>query len=149
MDKGLRALLKKNHFCLDCRQQDAYTFSGHCYCYDCNEKRNAKAKERRKRDKSAILHDAKARYWKRRAEYRCVGCGRELGFLDLGVYCAWCRAKRSNRWKRQYEPKRVPGMCYQCTKQAPMKGKKLCAECYEKNMAKLEKAWEIRRQTNE
>ena len=133
-----KQLLKTWHFCLDCRQQDAWTFGGHSYCYECSEKRRIRAREWRKTHKDTKRVD---RYNKHKAEYKCVYCGKELSFLDTGVACFRCTSKRENKRRSKYEYKRVGGMCYQCCNAEPLPGKKLCANCYDKNMEKLRMAW--------
>jgi hypothetical protein len=36
--KERREWLQKNHFCVDCKKQDAHTLIGRCRCFDCTEK---------------------------------------------------------------------------------------------------------------
>lgn len=137
--------LKEAHMCRDCRKQDAYTFSGHVYCYECNQKRNEKAKRYREQNRESINRKRKQRYDARKAEYRCVFCGREFGFLDNGSLCAWCKAKKTRHHERDKVSRRIGGVCFQCCENPPMDGKKLCAACYEKNMGKLKKMWDGRK----
>lgn len=135
-DREYRAMLKKNHLCHDCKQQDAYTLAGRTYCYDCAEKqRLAKQKARQdpaKRERMlAQKREQVARY---RAENKCVVCGKRLhrGERVCGI-CAELQ-RRAVRKSRNSAP-RLPGVrCWQCNKAPCMEGKKLCAECYEKKV---------------
>ena len=136
-----RRLLKKWHICPDCKEQDAWTFGGHTYCYECNEKRNGIAREWRKTHNKQTNVKRKERYAMLREQHRCTRCGRELPVNDSHANCVWCRKKQSNKRKRDYEYKRIGGICYQCCKSAPMPGRKLCAQCYDRNMVKLRMAW--------
>lgn len=145
-DREYKVLLKKNHFCLDCRKQDAYTFAGRTYCYECSEKRRANARAYRATNHERLAEARRKRYMDRKANRECVVCGRALRTLEMGVMCAGCEARNNNRTKKAYNPKRAWNMCCQCTKMPPLAGKKLCAECYDKNMTKLEKAWRARKE---
>lgn len=144
-ERDWRKLLKKNHFCLDCRKQDAYTFGGHTYCYECCEKRRTKAKEYRVERREELAQARREKYADRKSERVCIDCSRPLSFLEIGVRCSRCAAVNNNRVKRVYPKRRVAGMCFQCSKNPPLDGKKLCVTCYEKNNAKLAKALEARR----
>lgn len=137
--------MKRNHFCLDCRKQDAYTFAGHSYCYECNEKRNAKAREYRAANREQTNARRMERYGQKKSDFRCVFCGRPLDLLDRTVTCHRCNARRSNRFAMTYERQRLPGMCHQCCKAPPLPGKKLCQSCYDKNLPTLQKMWDARK----
>ena len=138
-----RKLMAKCHLCMDCGKQDAWTLKGHTYCFECNEKRNAQSRAWYAKHKEELAAKKREKYLERKGEKRCPRCGRELVFLT-NVLCANCAAKESNHRKARYNYRRVGGMCVQCCNAEPIPGKKLCQECYDKNMVKLRKAWEKR-----
>ena len=141
-EREYRKLLRKNHFCLDCRKQDAYTFGGRAYCYECGEKRRQKTMAYRQANREQLNRRRMERYGLRKGQFLCVTCGRELGFLDNGVNCYRCASREKAHYMAQRKLRRIVGVaCYQCCEEPPMEGKKLCAGCYEKNMDKLRKAW--------
>ena len=140
-----RGKLKAAHICLDCRRQDGYTLGGHNYCYECNAKRNEKARAYREEKRAEINEKRREAYARKKEDRKCEYCGRMLGLLDSGVLCYRCRAMRSNRLLTRYTRRRIEGVCFQCCDRPTMVGKKLCAACYQKNGEKLVKMWEARK----
>ena len=141
-----RRLKVQHHLCLDCGKQDAFTLGGHTYCFECNDKRNAKARERRAADNEAIREYDRALHARCKAEGRCTRCCKPLGFMDIGhSICFRCRAQQRNRYHSRKVLRRVGNICYQCCQAEPIPGKKLCAECYGKNLEKLVDAMAARK----
>lgn len=141
--KEYRKLLKQNHICRNCKKQDAYTLNGRTYCAECAEKnaeqkRNARKKDGGEKDRIACRKHQE----KNRKEHKCVYCGRKLQEDYNYKTCVYCRAK--NR-KYLEQRRREAGMiswdmrcssdiCFQCGKNPPIEGKRLCKECYEKKV---------------
>lgn len=134
-EKEWRARLKAAHICRGCKKQDAYTLGGRTYCEECA----AKEAERKRRWREADGGEANRRIRRttderRRAEGRCITCGR-VKPDDGRVTCAWCLRKMSEKRRDRMVqsgmnwPRGSNGLCYQCNKREVVKGKRLCAEC--------------------
>lgn len=136
-----RQMMVKCHLCRDCGRQDARTLNGYSYCYECGEKRREYARVWREKHRDEVNARRQERRAQRKDDGLCTHCGRKS---DGRVLCARCRAKDAQRFQRSYEHKRVGNVCFQCCKGEPLPGKKLCRECYEKNMVTLRKMWERR-----
>lgn len=99
-------LLRKNHFCIHCKKQDAYTLAGRSLCYKCAEL-NRTGMQRRMQvpaKKEQILQYRKERYQRLVAEHRCTTCRKPLESDYQFRDCVSCRVARSNR---QVERKRA------------------------------------------
>lgn len=136
-----RQMMLKCHLCVNCGKQDARTLNGFTYCYECGEKHREKERQRRAKRREELNAQRRERYARYKAEGLCPMCGRKS---DGRVLCAWCRAKKAQKFQRTYEHKRVGNVCFQCCSNEPMDGKKLCKNCYEKNLVTLRKMWERR-----
>ena len=141
-----RMLLKKHHFCRDCRKQDAYTLAGRTFCAECAERqRLAKADARQDEEKRLkILEQHRQMQARYVAEHRCKTCGKKLEDGYGYKQCELCR-KRQSRASQKYKHKKygVPnlrgqnGICWQCNKNPVIDGKKLCQECYDVKLKTL------------
>lgn len=142
------ALKKKHHICLDCGKQDAYTFSGHVYCYECNEKRNEAARKRRAFEAGKADNERKkALRAARKAAHQCIICGQDLRNGYPYKMCHGCLAKNRVRalksWQNTHD-RIIDGTCKECGAQV-VPGKKLCPVHYADRLKRLEKAWNARR----
>ena len=144
-----RRLLVKCHLCRDCGKQDANTLGGHSYCFECNEKRNEWGRIYRARNKERINAKRREQYASRKSQNMCGLCGRPMPINDPHSTCPRCRGLEYKRFISKYERKRVGNVCYQCCNAPPMEGKKLCQECYDKNLVKLAKAWAVNQEKKE
>ena len=141
-----RRMLKKAHMCLDCKKQDAYTFAGHVYCYECNAERNKKAREARAAGRGQIENERKKQWRDRmRQEHKCIICGATIPEFDARTRCAKCRAKTAAATRKYYRKTHEPiltwNACRFCGGKPLVEGKKLCRECYAKRLEVLPKAW--------
>ena len=134
--KELREYCKERHICYQCKQKDAYTMNGHLLCADCTEKQNARCRKwmenpENKKKQNARVKEIKD---KRRAEHKCIRCGKQIDENDNHKYCGICRFKERQRYYRKSErPARVYGVvCWMCNKKPVADGRKVCEECYEK-----------------
>lgn len=131
-----RAMLKRNHFCVRCRKQDAYTLGGRTYCFECAEKNRLAQAEARKDPVKREKANQKARERAARlAENgQCVQCG---GIAIEGKRrCKRCQ-NITNKWFREHRartPRLLGVVCWRCNKSPCENGKKLCKECYEKQL---------------
>lgn len=138
-----RKLLKKHHICRDCKKQDAYTLAGRTYCAECAQKqaeakRNEYARDRGKKNRIACQK------WKQKneEEHKCSYCGKQLPDDCKYKTCNYCRIKM-RRYNKEYRRKKgsiswemrmSSDYCFQCAKNKPLEGKRLCKECYEKKL---------------
>lgn len=147
--KDYKAILRKNHLCARCMRKDAYTIAGHYYCAECTEKNKEYLKKYRQDPEkySAIKAKVKERYYRLKSAGLCVSCGQPT---DGGTYCDKCRVKINNACKRSKEKHgtatRVPGFCYYCKDVPCVEGKKLCKDCYEKQLAVITHCHEVNRE---
>lgn len=156
---------KKYHICRDCGNQDAFTLSGRTYCAECAAKQAAAKREQRAKDGGKKNQEA-CKKWRDKniAEHKCVYCGRPLTENYKYKTCEYCRAKMR---KRLEEKRRQDGVmtwdmrcssdyCFQCGKNPPIEGGRLCEKCYEKKIKTcipqfermVEKGREITRKQN-
>lgn len=135
------ALKKRNHLCICCKRQDAYTLGGRSLCYDCAEKQRL-AKRVYMRENAEKIHarkkKARERYVK---EHRCVRCGKSLPDGYPLKTCKKCLARCAEGWKRytikrygfdEYWRKKTHGkngLCWQCNKK-PIEIGKMCKDCH-------------------
>lgn len=138
-----RKLLKEHHICRDCKEQDAYTLAGRTYCAECAEKMAEGARKRRARDGGEKNRIA-CQKWKQKniEEHKCIYCGRQLPDDYRYKACNYCHIKL-RRYDEEYRRKKgviTWGMrtsseyCFQCAKNKPLAGKRLCKECYENKL---------------
>lgn len=100
--KEYRNLLKKHHFCRDCKKQDAFTLNGRTYCAECAEKIAERKRNERKKDGGEKERIAcKKHREKNKKEHKCVYCGRKMPEDYNYKTCVYCRAiKRKSQKKR-------------------------------------------------
>ena len=129
-----REWLHAHHFCVDCKQQDAYTLVGHHRCFECHEKgrRNRGGHEIRRQD--------------RVANGLCYYCGKpnptELKVCEdcLPHYFAMSakrhenhgKPKRTDHSKNPTSPRWLwvkEGFCYLCGDPREDKRVKVCEAC--------------------
>lgn len=147
--KDYKAILRKNHFCARCRTQDAYTIAGHYYCAECSEKNKESLKKYRQDPEkySAMKAKSKERYDRLKSAVLCVTCGQPSGGK---TYCDKCRVKLNAARKRSKAKHgtatRVPGFCYHCKDVPCVEGKKLCKDCYDKQLTVIAHCNEVNRE---
>ena len=143
MDRDLESYYwyKEHGICVKCKQEDAYKG---IMCLACKMDERKKPKKRYPEKNAAYQAELRA---KRKAEHKCVYCGRDLYKWDDRVACGVCRAKQ-NAQKRQKSriEGRVPQYfrgdgyhCAICYKLVENKGDKLCARCYKNCLNNLAK----------
>jgi hypothetical protein len=152
--RDYNALLKANHLCRDCKAQDGHTLNGFLLCWDCQQKANDRQRERRSKEsyKAQRRIEVKAEYDARKSEGKCPQCS---GMRDSSRYklCAHCRAlKRMGAEKKESVrriienvnwPRGANGYCWQCNRRKAIDGKKLCAECYQTQLVRLQHTWAV------
>lgn len=119
---------------------------GFASCPDCLEKDRLFQERKRNKDREAYNKKQneyhRSKYKERKENGLCVVCGRPRG-NSPSLECVECRVKRIKRAKKSYIPRseRVGSdLCYHCGKPV-IDGMKVCAECYERDMAHLRIAW--------
>ena len=145
-----RQWLKENHFCVECKKQDALTLAGKIRCFRCNEQHNfhnnkSRYKKKRKRNKKAQRLRAY-----RRNNHLCTQCGTPLAENYTFLMCPKCRGK--NRVRQMGRLSQIPrqhwkdyGLCYLCGNKldgairTDGEPSRLCRQCYQKACASLEK----------
>lgn len=143
-DREKREYLKEIGVC-KCGKEVAIGFTS---CPDCLEKDRQKKEQKRVSNRQEyneyMKEYRKNQTQKRRAEGLCTRCGKKLTDTSKAT-CAECRVKMRKQ-KNKRNAGKIPrsewienGMCYHCGKPV-MDGKKVCPECYERNMKLLEKA---------
>lgn len=131
--------------CVDCGKEDAYTMAGRARCAECaervriNQERYCEDPEKRQ----LAVDRTKARRHARKSAGLCPMCGKKP--MAGHVKCMECtlRQRKANTKNRGRSP-RLDRVCWQCNKQEPIPGKKLCPDCYPSALAKLDKANRVR-----
>ena len=152
--RDYNALLKASHLCRNCKRQDGRTLNGFVLCWECMTKEY----ESQRKLRSDETYKAKrriyenARYAQRKADGKCPCCGRKL-YTTAYKTCSHCRAlKRKSKNKADAErralegvnwPRGANGYCWRCNKRKAMEGKKLCEECYQAQLVRLQHAWAV------
>ena len=123
-------LYKKLNMCVNCGNQDAYTFGGRALCQNCAEK---EALRKKQRDKSLRQAQRKTLRQKHIENHECVVCGKLLPKDYKYKSCTQCRVYNKLRQRTDKTFTRGEyGVCYLCNKEQAMDGKRLCKKCYEK-----------------
>lgn len=136
---------KKNHMCVNCGKEDAFTMAGRSMCSSCEERKNTQHKNRI--DKEAAARRGRELREARRESGLCTKCGTPLpGENYKYVRCEKCRAwKRRENRKRRASAGNVGrfmrhefGLCYICgeptvdiVKQNGEQAR-VCGTCYER-----------------
>ena len=152
--RDYNALLKASHLCRDCKAQDGHTLNGFVLCWDCQQKANARQNERRKDEsyREQRRTEGKKLYSERQANGKCPCCGKKLHSTAYKT-CSRCRALKRQQKERAEVVRRVVenvnwprganGYCWRCNRRKVMDGKKLCSECYQKQLVMLQHAWAV------
>ena len=140
-DKLAYKARRKGEICPHCGKVDAYTMNGWARCADCTEKQNERIRRYRKIQRQdpdysrKCAEQRKQQYYQRRKERKCVQCAKDLPSYDNHVRCAFCRMHD----KMNCEPSKMSrdnaqycNLCYMCLRKEPLKGRRMCEECYEK-----------------
>lgn len=142
--RAKRASLKRLGLCMWCGKEDAYTMSGRSMCADCCEKMKESHEKFYSNPENAEKKRQHARdvRRKRKEEGRCVACGVKLPENYSYTRCNKCLAKERGYDRKGKRNTDIRGtlVCFQCAKNPPIEGKKLCKECYNKKLKILEKA---------
>lgn len=128
--------------CTNCGQEDAFTMNGRAYCATCNDKKNAKQREKFNTNTNIRAYNTKRcheRYYRFKNAGICVRCGKVKTVNGKSI-CELCLGKD----RMSYECNKPAGvgyfdetMCRRCKKNLPIAGKKLCEDCYNKALAAL------------
>lgn len=153
-NKNNREYLKRVHRCRDCGRIDAYTLVGKTRCAVCVQK--STERKRVLRDKEMEKEKQREIREKRKAEHKCVYCGKGLAEGYKYATCQKCRSKqaeyqrhyRANKFNSNF-PRGANDICYQCNKKTVILGKKLCQECYNKKMEIVDKMNQINKKEKE
>ena len=134
--KELRKFCKENQICLRCYEKDAYTMNGRTYCSKCAD---ILAKYKRETvDKCKRNEQRKALRQKHIENHECAVCGIKLQENYTYKLCERCRGKSQNKWAKQhsetYMQRGLYGICWQCNKEKAIEGKRLCENCYNKQL---------------
>lgn len=145
---------KAHGICVKCKKHEAAR--GHVLCPDCMDRlrKNYYARVSKETEKEHRERNAKAKEYerslraKRKAEHRCLNCGKPA--KDGDIYCYECglQVRRKDREKirryraehPEYEPRIKtdfsPGLCSRCNEPA-LPGYKLCKRHYEATLKGL------------
>ena len=131
---------RKEHICVTCGKQDAYTLAGRHICYECCQRQRVYM--RKHRSKEGVME---AQSLKQREQYAqliaagiCTACKRRKA--EPGhTRCIWCKYKH-NLANRKLRPLIDSTLCTHCHKEEPLPGHKLCKRCYETTLAAQAKA---------
>lgn len=139
-DSEFRAKRKKAHVCTQCGKEDAYTMMGRSRCADCAEvARKSCEKARQDPVKYRKILDCNLnKKYRRKEAGLCPRCGKPTN--NGRVHCEECLKKERMRYKRnkEYVERGEYGKCYICNKREAIPGKRLCEECYERNLKQFE-----------
>ena len=135
--------------CTNCGKEDAFTMAGRSRCFECNKKKLSKQRFKRNNDyvvKEDNIKYCRARYWKLKEAGICTRCGKRKTKYGRSR-CELCLGKD----RMSYERNKPAGvgyfdetMCRRCKKNPPIDGKKLCENCYNKSLAALNIAMQMR-----
>lgn len=141
-NESYNKLLKRNHLCICCKGQDAYTLGGRSLCYDCAEKQRLTKRIYTRNNAQKIKDRKKIARERLIQEHKCVRCGKPLP-TDYGLKsCKICRAKSAAAWQRyiitrygfeewwRRANRGKHGLCWRCNKK-PIEIGKMCKSCYD------------------
>lgn len=130
-------ILKENHFCANCKQQDAYTLNGRRRCAECAEKqRESKKRTSENPERRKELNERALRLRDQRKEKGlCLRCEKKA---ENGVYCNLHRLennRRAEKFRREkgVTPRLYGVICWQCNENPVMDGGTLCEKCRERS----------------
>lgn len=137
-EHNYREMLKRNHLCTRCHQQDAYTLVGRSMCAECTARQKERSAKNYSCHKDEINQQRREKYSQMKLKDVCPRCGRKKLGLGDKVLCTCCRKKDALRKHKELSLKGVNlprgdnGICWQCNKNKVMDGYRLCPECYGK-----------------
>lgn len=125
-----RQFRRENGICTNCGREKA--FHGKRLCPACLEKEAERTRGRKKSDEYKVRE--KERYYEHKRNGICVRCNRTA--TKGSIYCVEHRIKVRNaslRWAKENRNKGYAdaGLCVRCGEK-PEEGRKLCADCLEK-----------------
>ena len=136
-------LYKKLKLCVYCGNKDAYTLGGRSACFDCAEKYAKQKHDKHYANKETIEKrkaDRKALRERHIQNHECTVCGKKLPTAYKYKTCKSCRAYNRIRQRTTDTFSRGEfGICWTCNKQPSIQGKKLCQECYDRQLNILSK----------
>lgn len=143
-EKKNREYLKRVNRCTRCGKRDSYTIGGRSICFECTEELkviNAKYRDKNRENINEYQRRVKN---ERKEQGLCVRCGEVLPKNSMFLSCVTCR-ERERKYKRKYDrmkganyPRGGNGFCWTCNKKPAMEGKKLCEDCYQRQLKILE-----------
>lgn len=149
--REMYAWRKAHHICVKCGQRDAK--KGHTRCISCAEKEQKRNAQKRALSKSEYHTEEYYRqlcrtnklYDLRVAFGVCTDCGKRNaapGYTKCTECLIRCRRKSEEKRRKSgiYPRDGYSELCKMCNKKAPLNGKKLCEECYEKSLRNLKEA---------
>lgn len=147
-DKRMREIMKREHRCIQCGKQDAYTLNGRSRCSVCAEK--GRIADKKRYTTHCSPEATKAVRENRGAQGLCVRCGR---IAPPGRRVCQLCVSRTNKNLRDRKiaegmnyPRGSNGIYWTCNKEPVMEGKKICQSCYEKTMIAQRMATEWHKQ---
>lgn len=144
--KERRVRYRKNHFCVWCLKQNAYTLNGRPLCFDCSAKM-AKYKRDKWYSTKEATEERKAYRKQLRQKHidnhECSVCGKKLPDGWIYKQCSRCKAHNAIRQRTENTFMRGHnGLCWLCNKEKCIDGKKLCQKCYDRQLIRQAKATE-------
>lgn len=133
--KEYSQMLKRNHMCTRCHQQDAYTLGGRSLCAECARRQRERSAKFRDNHREEYLIKARKAYAQKKRENKCPMCGKKIENNDGSVLCPHCKAKeRRRKHTKQLAlsvnyPRGENGYCWMCNKNLALPGKRLCQHC--------------------
>lgn len=150
--RNLTSWRKENNVCIECGTRQAE--DGYTMCLVCRMDRREINKRYKTSDAELEHHRIhnKQLYDARKAEHKCVNCGKQMPEKWDKARCPQCRARvNRNQQKSDREkgvlPKDLMGngmFCAICAKPVEIYGKKLCNRCYTNCCVKAAKMRENR-----
>ena len=141
--KEYRAMCKRLKICVACKSQDAYTLGGRSSCFDCAEKYAKNKHDKYYSNKETISKrkaERKALRERHIQNHECTVCGKNLTTDYTYKTCKSCRAYSRIRQRTSNTFTRGDyGLCWTCNNQPSIQGKKLCQECYDRQLNILSK----------
>lgn len=127
---------RRNHLCVRCGDQDAYTLGGRACCYDCAEK----MREYYRNNRDVYLETGKNFYSKRREAGVCTQCGKRPPIAGR-IRCEICTAQKRAYSAEKYAEKRAERIaetgipedeiCVKCLKNRRVENLRVCEDCRE------------------
>lgn len=99
-------MLRRNHLCRRCKQQDAFTLNGRMYCSECADKfaQRRRNEYRDPKRRKVVRETQKNIYDKRKEQGLCTRCGR-INKDTKHATCSICRAQRRADYSNSFNNK--------------------------------------------